>query len=115
MSTNKQKVFHCPVEATLSLIGRKYKCIILYHLAERTLRFSELRHLIPQATAKMLTQQLRELQSAGIIHRKVYPIVPPKTEYSLTSYGETLSPIVKAMCAWGEEHLADRILPADKG
>ena len=108
MSTNKQKVFHCPVEATLSLIGGKYKCIILYHLAERTLRFSELRHLIPQATAKMLTQQLRELQS-------VYPIVPPKTEYSLTSYGETLSPIVKAMCAWGEEHLADRILPADKG
>ncbi len=55
MSTNKQKVFYCPVEATLSLIGGKYKCIILYHLAERTLRFSELRHLIPQATAKMLT------------------------------------------------------------
>lgn len=114
MSMDKHKVFHCPVEATLSLIGGKYKCIILYHLAERTLRFSELRRLIPQATAKMLTQQLRELETAGIIHRKVYPVVPPKTEYSLTPYGESLVPIMKAMCAWGEEHLADQIMPADK-
>lgn len=90
MNNEKVKMFHCPVEATLSLIGGKYKCIILYHLAEDgILRFSELRRLIPQATPKMLTQQLRELEAAGIIYRKVYPVVPPKTEYSLTEYGHS--------------------------
>lgn len=114
MNDEKVKMFHCPVEATLSLIGGKYKCIILYHLAEDgVLRFSELRRLIPQATPKMLTQQLRELEAAGIIHRKVYPVVPPKTEYSLTEYGRTLAPIMKAMCEWGETHLADHILPKE--
>lgn len=114
MNNGKVKMFHCPVEATLSLIGGKYKCIILYHLAEEgVLRFSELRRLIPQATPKMLTQQLRELEAAGIIHRKVYPVVPPRTEYSVTEYGRTLAPIMKAMCEWGETHLADYILPKD--
>ena len=114
MNDEKVQMFHCPVEATLSLIGGKYKCIILYHLAEEgILRFSELRRLIPQATPKMLTQQLRELEAAGIIHRKVYPVVPPKTEYSVTDYGRTLAPIMKAMCEWGESHLADYILPKD--
>ena len=114
MSEGKSKMFHCPVEATLSLIGGKYKCIVLYHLAdEGVLRFSELRRHIPQATPKMLTQQLRELEAAGIIHRKVYPVVPPKTEYSLTEYGRTLAPIVQEMCEWGEEHLADKILPSE--
>lgn len=114
MNNEKVKMFHCPVEATLSLIGGKYKCIILYHLAEEgVLRFSELRRLIPQATPKMLTQQLRELEAAGIIHRKVYPVVPPRTEYSVTEYGRTLAPIMKAMCEWGETHLADYILPKD--
>ena len=112
MDNEKVKMFHCPVEATLSLIGGKYKCIILYHLEEKgILRFSELRRLIPQATPKMLTQQLRELEGVGIIHRKVYPVVPPKTEYSVTEYGRTLTPIMKAMCEWGEAHLADYILP----
>lgn len=114
MNNEKVKMFHCPVEATLSLIGGKYKCIILYYLAEEgVLRFSELRRLIPQATPKMLTQQLRELEAAGIIHRKVYPVVPPKTEYSLTEYGQTLAPLMKAMCEWGEARLADYILPKD--
>lgn len=114
MDNEKVKMFHCPVEATLSLIGGKYKCIILYHLEEEgILRFSELRRLIPQATPKMLTQQLRELEGAGLIHRKVYPVVPPKTEYSLTGYGRTLEPIVKAMYEWGEEHLGKYILPKD--
>jgi len=115
MNNEKVKMFHCPVEATLSLIGGKYKCIILYHLAEDgILRFSELRRLIPQATPKMLTQQLRELEAAGIIHRKVYPVVPPKTEYSVTEYGRTLAPIMKAMCEWGEAHLSAYILPTEK-
>ncbi len=105
-------VYHCPVEATMSKIGGKYKTIILYHLTrEGTLRYSQLQRHIPQATPKMLSQQLRELEADGFVHREVYPVVPPKTEYSLTSYGRTLAPIVDALCSWGEEHLADQILP----
>lgn len=95
----KEKKFHCPVEATLSVIGGKYKCVILYHLLiDGTLRFSELSRLMPQATAKMLTQQLRDLEHDGLILRKVYPVVPPKIEYSLTKQGQTIAPIVTAMC-----------------
>ena len=86
--SNSEKLFHCPVEATLSQIGGKYKMIILCHLIhDGTLRYNELQKYIPQATAKMLTQQLKELEHDGIIHRKVYPVVPPKTEYSLTERG----------------------------
>lgn len=77
--SNSEKLFHCPVEATLSQIGGKYKMIILCHLIhDGTLRYNELQKYIPQATAKMLTQQLKELEHDGIIHRKVYPVVPPK-------------------------------------
>ncbi len=104
-------MFHCPVEATLSVIGGKYKPIILYHLIDRTLRFSELQRIMPQATQKMLTQQLRELEADGLVHREVYPVVPPKTEYSLTPYGRTLAPVLKTMCDWGREHLSEYILP----
>ena len=105
--------YHCPVEATLELIGGKYKALILFHLVEGALRFSELHRLIPQATPKMLTQQLRELEADGIVVRKVYPVVPPKTEYSLTDYGRTLSPIVQAMCDWGKKYMSDRIEKAE--
>ncbi len=87
-------LFNCPVEATMSMIGGKYKAIVLYHLTvDGVLRFSELHRYIPQATAKMLTQQLRELETDGLVHREVYPVVPPKTEYSLTEYGRTLAPL----------------------
>ncbi|MCH4083430.1 MAG: helix-turn-helix transcriptional regulator [Olsenella sp.] len=107
-----RQVFHCPVEATMSKIGGKYKAIVLYHLTvDGTLRFSQLQRLIPQATAKMLSQQLRELEADGLVHREVYPVVPPKMEYSLTEFGHTLTPIVTEMCRWGEEHMADQILP----
>lgn len=105
------KMFNCPVEAVLSLIGGKYKPIILYHLCmEGTFRFGELRRIMPQATAKMLTQQLRELENDGLIHREVYPVVPPKTEYSITKYGKTLRPVLMAMCDWGNEYMGDQIL-----
>ncbi|MBR1859574.1 MAG: helix-turn-helix transcriptional regulator [Selenomonadaceae bacterium] len=97
--------YNCPVDAALSVIGGKYKLIILYHLKDKTLRFSELRRLLPQATHKMLTQQLRELESDGIIHREIYPIVPPKTEYSLTEFGKTLTPVVTALCDWGKIYI----------
>lgn len=94
----------CPIESTIELIGGKYKAIILWHLIDKTLRFSQLQRLIPNATAKMLTQQLRELEKDNLVERKVYPVVPPKTEYSLTEKGNSLSPILIDMCRWGSEH-----------
>lgn len=107
----KDTMFHCPVEAALSLISGKYKCIILWHLMHRTHRYGELHRLIPQATPKMLTQQLRELEADGVIHREVYPVVPPRTEYSLTALGRSLAPIINAMCEWGKDNMEDSILP----
>ena len=100
----------CPVEATLDLIGGKYKALILWHLSEGTLRFSELRKAIKNATPKMLTQQLRELESQALIHREVYPVVPPRVEYSLTDLGRSLIPILVAMRDWGAGYLRSRNL-----
>lgn len=100
--------FNCPIEATLALIGGKYKSLILWHLIDNTLRFSQLQRLIPQATPKMLTQQLRELEADELIVRVVYPVVPPKTEYSLSIRGQTIIPILDAMCNWGKNYLTER-------
>ena len=105
MSVNCKNGFTCPVEATLALIGGKYKSVILWHLMGKTLRYRELHRLIPKATDKMLAQQLRELENDGLISRKVYPVVPPKTEYSLTDFGNTLAPILDEMCNWGTIYL----------
>lgn len=98
----------CPVEATLNLIGGKYKALILWHLSGGTLRYGELRKQIHGATAKMLTQQLRELEESELIHRQVYPVVPPKVEYSLTQRGMSLLPILVAMRDWGANYLAEQ-------
>lgn len=98
-------VFNCPVEATLDLIGGKYKALILWHLIDNTLRFNEIGKLIPQATPKMLTQQLRELEADNLIIRTVYPVVPPKVEYSLSNFGKSIIPILDTMCKWGENYL----------
>ncbi len=95
----------CPVEATLDLIGGKYKALILWHLSERKLRFSQLRRLVHGATPKMLTQQLRELEANDLVLREVYPVIPPKVEYSLTELGKSLLPILVAMRDWGAEYL----------
>lgn len=95
----------CPIEATIQLIGGKYKAVILWHLMNDTLRYSQLHRKMPKATDKMLTQQLRELEKDGLINRKVYPVVPPKTEYSLTEFGKSLVPILDAMCDWGTDYL----------
>jgi DNA-binding HxlR family transcriptional regulator len=94
----------CPVAATLEVIGGKWKPLILFHLRDRPMRFSELRRVVPQATQKMLTQQLRDLERDGIVHRKVYAVVPPRVDYSLTEYGQTLKPLLSLMCAWGTKH-----------
>lgn len=104
---NSSKQFHCPVEATLSQIGGKYKMIILYHLLQDgTLRYNQIQKYIPQATAKMLAQQLRELENDNLINRKVYPVVPPKTEYSLTERGLSLKDIIESTCEWGRKYMA---------
>lgn len=104
---------NCPVGATLDLIGGKYKALILWHLAENKLRFSQLNKLIPNATAKMLTQQLREMETQNLIHREVYPVVPPKVEYSLTDLGRSLMPVLIAMRDWGSEYLRSQNLTSN--
>lgn len=96
-----EKSFNCPIEATIRLIGGKYKVLILWHLIDNVLRFSELQKRVPHATPKMLTQQLRELERDGLISRTVYPVVPPKTEYALSQLGVSFIPVLRAMGDWG--------------
>lgn len=101
----KNKMYTCPVDAAISIVGGKYKVVILYHLISGRLRFNELQKLIPNATPKMLTQQLRELEGSGLISRTVYPVVPPKTEYAMTEFGETLMPVLESLCKWGKTYI----------
>ncbi len=106
MNEVPERKFNCPVEATLSQIGGKYKAVILYHLlTDELLRFNQIQKYVPQATAKMLSRQLRELETDGLVHREVYPVVPPKTEYSLTERGKTLAPVIHEICDWGETYM----------
>lgn len=94
----------CAVETTLDIIGGRWKVLILHELFQGVRRFNELHRALNGVTQKMLTQQLRELEDAGIIHREVYPQVPPKVEYSLTPLGRTLEPILDAMHQWGAQY-----------
>lgn len=95
----------CKVDEALSILVGKWKPIILFHLFnEGTLRFSELKRLMPEITQKMLTKQLRELEDEDIIERVVYPQVPPKVEYSISEYGKSLKPILNIMHEWGSKH-----------
>ena len=93
----------CPVMTTLEMIGGKWKVLILYHLQSHSVRFNELRRLLPTVTQRMLTLQLRELEQDGLIHREVFPVVPPKVEYSLTPLGISLLPVISAMHDWGAQ------------
>lgn len=95
----------CPVEATLELIGGKWKGIVLYHLLEGTKRYNELKRNVGTVTQRMLTKQLRELERDGLIDRKVYPVVPPHVEYSLSKRGKTLTPVLLALRDWGENNV----------
>ena len=95
----------CPVEAALEQIGGKWKGVTLFHLLDGVKRFNELQRDVGNVTQRMLTKQLRELEAAGLIHREVYPVVPPKVEYSLTDKGESLRPILMALKDWGEKHV----------
>ena len=96
----------CPVETTLMLIGDKWKVLILRDLLPGTKRFGELKKSIGKVSQKVLTAQLRDMEQNGLVHRKVYPEVPPRVEYSLTPLGMSLKPILDAMWNWGQEYKA---------
>lgn len=96
----------CSVEATLSVIGGVWKPVLLFHLLHGKLRFNALCRLTPNATPRMITLQLRELEADGIIVRTIYPEVPPKVEYELTAMGRTLKPVLLSMRAWGADFQA---------
>ena len=91
-----------PVESALHAIGGKWKPLILWHLMEDMRRFGELRRQISEITQKVLTQQLRELESDGLVHREVYAEVPPRVEYSLTELGRSLESVLNVLCDWGK-------------
>jgi DNA-binding HxlR family transcriptional regulator len=106
MSEDYKKPFGCSVEATLSVIGGRWKPVIIFHLMEHeVLRFSELKRIIRGITPRMLTNQLRELERDGIVDRKVYAQVPPRVEYRLARYGKSLQPILLTMREWGAKHM----------
>lgn len=95
----------CPVEATLDVLGGKWKANILRHLSSGSKRFGELRRLMPRVTQQMLTAHLRELERNGIVRREVFASVPPMVEYSLTPLGRQLAPVFDALYAWGQRYL----------
>ncbi|NQZ13922.1 MAG: helix-turn-helix transcriptional regulator [Alphaproteobacteria bacterium] len=98
--------FGCSVEATLSVIGGRWKPVIIFNLLENdVLRFGELKARINGVTQRMLTNQLRELEQDKVVSRKVYAEVPPRVEYSLTDYGRSLESIMVAMRDWGADHM----------
>jgi DNA-binding HxlR family transcriptional regulator len=105
MQIMQKKKYNISVEATLEVMGGKWKCVILCHLTHGKKRTSELKRLMPNITQKMLTQQLRELEKDEVINRIVYSQVPPKVEYELSEYGQSLESILSALCTWGENHI----------
>ncbi|PSB03448.1 winged helix-turn-helix transcriptional regulator [Merismopedia glauca] len=100
-----EHTYLCPIEVTIALIGGKWKCVILWWLRRDAKSFGELKQLVSGITPKVLTQQLRELEEVGLVSREAYPETPRRVEYSLTPYGETLTPITELMCEWGKNHL----------
>ena len=94
-----------PIDAALEVIGGKYKVAILYHIRESALRFGELHRLMPLATKRILTKQLRELERDGMINRKIFRQVPPRVDYSLTKAGKSIIPILEDLCEWGKRRM----------
>ena len=111
MSKQRQDEYKWPLEVTMEIIGGKYKGFIIGHLIDKTLRYNELQKFISHATPKMLIQQLKELEADGIIQRKLYPVVPPKTEYSLTERGKRLIPSIIELNKWGLAYLKEMNIP----
>ncbi len=110
MRKQRHKIYgNCPVEAAMDIISGKWKVVLLFHIMDGTKRFNELGRLLPGLTQRMLTNQLRELEADGVIARTVYPEVPPKVEYSMTPFGMTLEPLLKALWVWSETHVKPRL------
>lgn len=105
MNRTDSRQFECPIQVIVDVIGGKWKLSILYQLFQGTKRYGELKRLVPNATERMLTLQLRELEASGIVQRTVYPEVPPKVEYSLTELGLSLEPVLQTMLHWSEKYL----------
>ena len=105
----EKSTYACPVEATLSVIGGKWKLLILWQLREKPRRFTHIKQGIEGITQKMLTQQLRELEADGLIERQVYVEMPLRVEYSITPHGRTLYPVLVAMAKWGYENYSGEI------
>jgi DNA-binding HxlR family transcriptional regulator len=106
----KKYKYSWPIEATLNVIGGKWKPLVIYQLKDGTLRFNQIvNRVTPRITQRMLTKELRELEQDGLVTRKVYPQVPPKVEYSLTEKAESLIPILDQLCDWGSENMGDEI------
>ncbi|WP_098749483.1 helix-turn-helix domain-containing protein [Paenibacillus sp. EZ-K15] len=101
----RNKSYHCTSEIVLNLISGKWKISILNHLSKGSLRFNELQRLLPDATQRMLTLQLRMLESDGLIIRKVYPVAPPKVEYYLSTLGEEMAPMLNMLCKFGTTYI----------
>jgi DNA-binding HxlR family transcriptional regulator len=108
-STNGSTRYKCSVEVTLDVIGGKWKALILFHLLSAPKRFGELRRLMPGVTQGMLTTQLRDLERDGIIHREIFREIPPRVEYSVTEFGESLRPVIVAMGDWGNLYAGEMI------
>ena len=94
----------CPVETTLSLIGDKWKILILRDLLKRTMRFGQLQKSIGKVSQKVLTSQLRDMEAHGLVHREAFAEIPPRVEYSLTETGLSLEPVIDSMLAWGQNY-----------
>lgn len=101
----KKSPYNCPVEAALDVIGGKWKALIIWQLKRDTLRFTEIMGRMPMVSPRMLTKQLRELEENGVVLRRMYSEVPPRVEYSLTTLGLSVVPVLDSLCSWGTEYL----------
>lgn len=100
-----KKDFICPLEATMDLLGGKWRTLILWHLMQEKLRFSQIQKIVSGISKKVLSEHLRFLENEGLITRYVYPTIPPSVEYEITAKGKTLAKILESLEAWGRENL----------
>jgi DNA-binding HxlR family transcriptional regulator len=105
MGVSKKEISPCPIDVTLSVIDGRWKGTILWHLLNGPMRPAELRKSIPEITERMLLRHLQEMTAAGILARHQEPGPPPRVHYSITPYGQTLIPVLEALCTWGKHHL----------
>lgn len=110
MPVSPHKVYNCPVDVALEVLGGKWTIQVLWYLSQGVQRFGQLRKSIPGIAQKVLTRELRALEVHGIVRRRAYPEAPPRVEYSITAYGRTLDPLLDAMCEWGMKHARRRAL-----